>query len=208
MCEFDGNQIVCEGYSWGQYKLLRFPVGCTVHVKFGHQRVKAKIKSYTKTKCVLDIDGTREKRISFSDLIQQNHSTEICIRIEKNGVGPYRCKETVSEEFLAWKKEASRLFYEDQDSRNKRPAPEEDSTLSQYYNVGSLSSFGFKSYEQMFEWFPLSEISFLITHGFSVVVKQKGLDYFESLSSYRQMAIVKDEESYNSIINNPVREYV
>lgn len=206
-CLFENNQITAHGQVWREEPpvSLKFPIGAMVEIEFNRKKVKAPIYKFTKNnQVIVKVSETQTKKIDLYTLVSKNRFTEICYRIEnENGEGPYRSNNP-SANLLKWR-EAKRNQYEQERINGLgtlHPTIELDMHLHKYPLVTQHGLFGFKTLEQMNKWFTQNDLSLLESEGFKVVIKQKGLDYYNSFFSYTQMVIVKNEEDYNKIISS------
>lgn len=178
---------------------FRFIPGLEVETKFRTKKVKATIVRFTKKNVVLLYNG-KEKSDDLQSFVKNNSYTEIVFRIEKNGIGPYQTKEG-SKDFLEWKKTQrdKGLVNREQGIKHIQPCPEFDLHLQDYPMIGSYCKFAFQTYDQMFNWFSLADLSLLAKEGFRIVTKQKGLDYYHSFYSSHQIALAETEEEYKKV---------
>lgn len=206
-CQFKDNQILAEGPVWCSQSSevsLRFPVGAVVEVEFNRKKTKAKIEKFTKNnQVVLSISETQKKKVDIQTLVSDNRFTEICYRIEnKEGEGPYQSK-TTTPRLMEWRS-SKRNQYEAERNygmSHLHPTAENDPHLKDYV-LASTGLFGFNSLDQMKKWFTPEDLQLLADEGFSIAVKQKGLDYFGSFYSSKQMVIALTEEDYNKIMSS------
>lgn len=206
-CVFQNNQVIAKGHIWREQQptSLRFPIGAVVEVEFNRKKIKAKIEKFTKNnQVVVEVSPTQKKKVDLQTFISQNRFTEICYRIEnEKGEGPYR-SENPSPGLQAWK-DIKRNQYEQErnyDQNHLHPAIDFDLHLKRYPMITAYNGlFGFRNLEQLNKWFMPEDLQLLESEGFKVVIKQKGLDYFNSFYSSTQMVIVKSEEDYNKILN-------
>lgn len=133
----------------------------------------------------------------INTFILNNVNTECLIRVERNGLGPYRQKEK-TKKFEDWLNSC-------QINRNKelyhslpisQPTPYEDSLISKNMDYPHLIKFAFSSHCEMFSWFPLKEIQFLLSEGFKIIVLQQGIDYFKSYKGDSQVCYVETESNF------------
>lgn len=207
-CSFNGTSLTAEGVLHKEYKKFTFEVGNACRLKFKHKRAEGIIQSFTKKFVVIAVEDSI-KKVTFEDFISDNIWLNTCIRLEKNGVGPYQCKE-VSEEFKAWREKICKAHTERRDNGERgehQPTPDQDSHLEDYAHHIRKMTFGFKDYNQMFNWFSLEEVQFMVKEGFEIKHCQEGRDFAETIGAYHQVAMIKTKEAYQEIINSPSRYY-
>lgn len=197
-CHFSQkNFLFCEGEYIDfemntQYIYLRFFPNKDQFCYTRHrgERVQAKIISFTNNKIIVSYKG-KKKFDNLVDFVHNNKDLETCVRIERNGVGPYNSA-YISSDFNNWR--------EKQRQKENQPLPSNDHGLRRFSGVTEYCVFAFKDFKQMFNWFNLSDVLFLLKNEFNIVYKQKGLEYFESFHGKSQVAIVVDETLYDKIL--------
>lgn len=201
-CELVDQELIVEGFVFKCFKQLKFTPSTIVSTKFRQKEVKGTLIRFTKTKAIISWNGI-EKRDDLKDFVMNNRTTECCFRIEKDGFGPYRSPNPTPE-LIQWRKYQKLKMDQQRDNDLKitQPSPSEDFGLSLYNNLPFYTNFAFKDYDQLFNWFSLEDIQFLIKQGFSIVSKQKGLDYYESFGSSAQIAYCRNEEDYRNIMRS------
>ena len=202
--KIENQLILVNGLIENKPTILKFTTGSKIELEFRQKRTVGEIlKINHKTKKVqVKISETQTKKIDIPTLISKNRFTEVCFRLENNKQeGPYRSSNP-SESLLKWR-EAKRKQYEQERNygySHLHPTSENDLHLRSYPLINLYGQFGFKSLEQLYNWFTVEDIEYLRKEGFNIIIKQKGLDYFDSFYSSTQMVIVKNEEDYNKIL--------
>lgn len=187
-CEISNGTLLTEGTVENKYKLLKFSTGnsCRLGGKLTH------IKDISDL-----LVTTGEGTSSFERFLVENARTETCLRIEKEGFGPYSCK-NVSPSYRQWvakQLEQAQIRRWNGEEENQ-PSLAQDRELNIFAPHVDLFNFAFNSYEQLWQWFKLEEIQKMRQEGFELVTKQKGRDYFGSFHSKYQSLLVKTEEDY------------
>ena len=198
-CRQENNLLMAEGLVDGEHKLLRFIPGSMVSLKFQSRSVIGQLVRFSKNNILISFEG-KEKRVPYQDFIIQNSHVQVLIRLEKDGVGPYR-QLNPSPALCAWVENERNLHtkMKQEEDRQTKPVPEEDPLLSQYILMGSLCQFAFRNYAQLFQWFSIQDITFLTKEGFKVAYKQKGLDYYDSFFSYHQAAYALTKDQFTKV---------
>ena len=206
--EMTNSEIKAQGEVWGEMRHFRLTPGAIVKTKFRTHDVKGKIAKLNKVNALIELENGKVKAVAFKELIQQNMYIETTLRFENNsGFGPYQ-SDNASPELLAWRQVKSAQYREEHmNDRLKHPSPHSDDRLSTYPLLQVKALFGFRDIKQLNEWFSKEDQDFLLTQGFKIVVKQKGLDYFESIYSHAQIAIIMTEADYKYISENQTYNY-
>lgn len=200
-CTKDFSGLTCEGIVFGEWKRLRFVEGAQVKVKFINKTLSATIIRFTEKNVYLAYGENKIKKVSYFDLVNANYTIETCIRLEKEGFGPYTYKGKISQEFDNWRVRLSEAMYirREYNMPEHQPSPAVDFYLRDYQHEISNFIFAFKDFKQLFNWFTLSDVQLMLREGFEIKVYQQGIDYAESVYSDKQLALIKDKEAVSKV---------
>lgn len=193
--------LTLEGVGWDKYFFLKFEAGFPAKAKIYYKTYTGVIKKITKKYVYITIDG-KDRKHSLADFALLNYHTRTFIRIEKNGIGPYQTKkENLSEAMLQWREKQSNLFQRRREEGISHVQPSPDISFSEYNTQAVCHNclFAFEDHKQLFEWFSLEEVSFLVKEGYEITVKQEGVDFEDYIYSRDQIAYLKKGVSLDKI---------
>lgn len=175
---------------------------CLVKDKRNFKKKKAKILQVNKDNIVVLIDGNKtKKKIDIIEFIQTNYVLETLIRLEFEDKGIYSNTDKLPIEVQA-------LLRSHQEEirkgiRSNQPVPFNNGIISTevYSELRKNWKFAFHSFEQLFKWFNVSEMSFLIKNGIKLRILQEFKD-FEKYNGDAHQVIYTNTKDSNIYISD------
>jgi hypothetical protein len=163
---------------------------CFIKDKRNYNKKKALVIKITEDFVTLRVIGNKvTNKVSIENFISDNYTAQTLIRLEFNGKGLYSASKELPLEIktmLEQHKEESR-----NGERHNQPVPK----CSNILEMIEFWKFAFNSYEQLFNWFTLSEISLMMKHNVKIVNLQEFVDFEKTLYSSEQVAYTTNTES-------------
>lgn len=180
---------------------FKLKIGSIIHYhRYNSYESAAIIKFNKKNILVENVKTKKTKALSYEYVITRNRLHQTFVRLEKDGVGPFR-----NQESYQLIKDSPHF----KDSFDRFPPPQRDPNLSWYPLLIEKSGvlFACTSLEELHEWFPPTLLEKLLEMGFSIKKYQQNYDFHNYIKGNNQVALIPTAAEYQEIIKNYSSSY-